>query len=380
LATYVADAPSNPQSPIPNPSVSVHFSVLDTGIGIPPDKQQRIFESFSQADCSTTRRFGGTGLGLAISSKLVAMMGGRILVESEVGRGSTFHFQARFGLEQGTAAMPTPRTEFRDLPVLLVDDNDRCRSVYQELLIQQGMRVSAYVSALAALAEMERAADASQPFRLAIIDADMPDLDGWALARILRDEKHCVNCPIIILAPASQAGSSSELCQLAAVQCLTKPVKYAELTDAIAVAMSGGKQTDRGAATAQVRPLEILLADDGLINQDVAVGLLEMRGHRVVAVGTGREALEAIRGRSFDVVLMDLEMPDMDGLEATAAIREQEQRHGGHIPIIAMTAHAIKGFRERCLEAGMDGFITKPIKPQEMYDAVETVTAEVDAV
>ena len=324
--------PLNPQSPVPNPSTPVHFAVVDTGIGIPPDKQQRIFESFSQADCSTTRRFGGTGLGLAISSRLVGMMGGQILVESEVGQGSKFHFQVRFDLEQDTAAMPTPRTEFRDLPVLLVDDNARCRSVYQELLTQQGMPLFRPLpAALAALAEIERAADGNQPFRLALIDSDMPDLDGWALARILRDEKHCVECPIIILTPASQAGIPADHRQLAAMQCLTKPVKYAELTDAIAVAMSGGKQSESGAATAQVRPLEILLADDGLINQEVAVGLLEMRGHRVVAVGTGRLAKLAGGNRKSllrDVVLMDLEMPDMDGLEATAAIREREQLHG----------------------------------------------------
>ncbi len=242
-------------------AVRLHCAVTDTGIGIPPDKQQSIFESFSQADRSTTRRFGGTGLGLAISAKLVTMMGGRIWVESEVGRGSTFHFEAQFGRVEATDAMA------------------------------QG---------------------------------------------------------------------------------------------------AGGRKPSGGAAAAPVRPLEILLADDGLINQEVAVGLLEMRGHRVEVVNTGREALDALERRSFDVVLMDLEMPDMDGLEATAVIRRQEETHGrpGHpedaafparvprVPIIAMTAHAIKGFRERCLAAGMDDFITKPIKPQEMYRAVESVVPE----
>ncbi|MGO9111479.1 MAG: response regulator [Thermoguttaceae bacterium] len=357
-------------------TVWLHCAVADTGIGIPLEKQQHIFESFSQADRSTTRRFGGTGLGLAISSKLVAMMGGRIWVESEVGRGSTFHFEARLGLEEDAAARPAPPAEFRDLPVLLVDDNAHCRHVYQELLTQQGMRVCACAAAATALVEMQRAASEGEPVRLAIIDADMPGVNGWALAEILRGDQQHADCAIIVLVPASHVGIPAQYRQLAAVQFLTKPAKFSELTDAIAVAIGGRKPLEGGAATTQILPLEILLADDGLVNQEVAVGLLEMRGHRVEVVNTGREALESLQQRLFDVVLMDLEMPDMDGLEATAAIREQERLRGGHIPIIAMTAHAIKGFREQCIEAGMDGFITKPIKPQEMYDAVESCSSE----
>ncbi len=350
----------------------LHFAVVDTGVGIPPDKQQRIFESFSQADRSTTRRFGGTGLGLAISTKLVAMMGGRIWVESELGRGSTFQFDARFDLKESAPGLPAPPAEFRDLPVLLVDDNARCLSVYEEFLTQQGMRVRAYPDAAAALVEIDRGAGDGDPIRLAIIDAVMPGVDGWRLAEILRGQQIHAACPIIVLMPASHVGIPPEYRQLAAVQFLTKPVKYTEMADAIEMAMGGGKPLESGKTAAEVRPLDILLADDGLVNQEVAVGLLEMRGHRVDVANTGREALEALTRRSYDVVLMDLEMPDMDGLEATAAIREREKLHGGHVPIIAMTAHAIKGFREQCLEAGMDDYITKPIKPDEMYAAVES--------
>jgi CheY-like chemotaxis protein len=207
----------------------------------------------------------------------------------------------------------------------------------------------------------------------------MPGVDGWTLAKTLRGDRRYADCPIIVLVPASHAGVPSEYRQLPAVQFLTKPAKYAELTEAIATGLGRRNPLGGSATPAPIRPLEILLADDGPINQEVAVGLLTMRGHRVEAVNTGREAIDALQRRSFDAVLMDLEMPDMDGLEATAAIREQEQLHGGHIPIIAMTAHAIKGFREQCLEAGMDGYITKPIKPEELFRALESIRADVRA-
>jgi signal transduction histidine kinase/DNA-binding response OmpR family regulator len=358
-------------------------AVTDTGIGIPPDKLQTIFDSFSQADRSTTRRFGGTGLGLAISVKLANIMHGRIWVESTVGEGSTFHMEGEFVRGDAAGAAGTVAVaidlpaEFRDLPVLLVDDNPRSRLVYEELLADYGTRAVACGDAAHALAEMDRAADAGEPVRVAIIDADMPSIDGWTLAQKLRGDSRHEACPIILLVPASQAGIPPEFRQLAFTQFLTKPAKSAELTDAISAALGlqSGKPADDGAAAAEIVPREVLMADDGLINQEVVVGLLEMRGHRVETANTGREAFEALQRRSFDVVLMDLEMPDMDGLEATAAIRELERVEGGHTPIVAMTAHAIKGFREKCLNAGMDDYITKPIEPRELFRAVEAFPA-----
>jgi CheY-like chemotaxis protein len=351
--------------------------VKDTGVGISPDKQQRIFESFSQADRSTARRFGGSGLGLAISSRLVGLMDGRIWVESEPGRGSTFHFTARLGLETN-AAPPATTADWHDLPVLLADDNTQCRRVWQELLAHQGMRVHATADATGALLEMDRAADAGAPVRLAIIDADLPGTDGWTLTESLRNHQRHAACPIIVLVPASQAGIPAACRRLAAVQFLTKPAKHSELAEAMAVALGVRDDAPAGGDTmvAGVRPLEILLAEDGIVNQEVAVGLLEMRGHHVEVANNGFEVLEALERRTFDVVLMDLEMPDMDGFETTAAVREKESYLGGHVPIVAMTAHAIKGFREQCLAAGMDDFVTKPIKPEEMYRAVETVVLE----
>jgi CheY-like chemotaxis protein len=262
--------------------------------------------------------------------------------------------------------------------VLVVDDNARCREVCAELLAQHGLQASAAADAPAALAALQRAAQAGTPFRLAIVDAAMPQFDGWELAEKIRADAVHDDCAIIVLTPASQAGIPERCRRLAGVAFLTKPAKHAEMIEAIAAAL-GGRRTESSVGDAvlqTIRRLEILLAEDGPVNQEVAVGLLEMRGHRVEVANNGREALAALERRQFDVVLMDLEMPDMDGLEATAMIRSREAVQGGHIPIVAMTAHAVKGFRDRCLEAGMDDYITKPLRPAEMFKAVEAVCAE----
>jgi two-component system sensor kinase len=363
------------------PRVRLHCAVSDTGIGIPPEKLQTIFESFSQADRSTTRRFGGTGLGLAISAKLANMMHGRIWVESTVGKGSTFHMEGEFTCDDSVAANVGPPEEFRGLPILLVDDNAHSLQACEEMLAELGTQTASFGDAAHALAELDRAAEAGTPFRMAILDADMPGIDGWTLAQKLRGDPRHAACPILLLVQASQAGIPPEYRELPAVQFLTKPPKHRDLADAISVALGGqaSRPADTSAADGEVVPREVLMADDGLINQEVVVGLLELRGHRVETVGTGREALEALDRRSYDIVLMDLEMPDMDGLEATAAIRERERVSGGHIPIVAMTAHAIKGFREKCLEAGMDDYVTKPIEPKELYRVVEAVPASAAA-
>ena len=356
----------------------LHCSVKDDGIGIPPGKQQYIFEMFSQADRSTTRRFGGTGLGLAISSKLVNMMDGRIWVESEAERGSVFHFTASFGLPENAAPLQAPSSAaLQGMPALVVDDNAQCRRVYCDLLAQQGMRPTGAAGASAALAEIGHAAAAGAPFRLMIVDAVMPGLDGRALAEKVRSGRTHPDCPIIMLVPASQVGIPAHERRLQAVQFLTKPAKYSELIDAVTLAVAdpcpGKKPAAADAVAAGIRPLDVLIAEDGVVNQEVALGLLETRGHRVAIADNGKEALAALERQRFDVVLMDLEMPEMDGLEATAAIRKKEKATGGHIPIIAMTAHAVQGFRDRCLAVGMDDCITKPIKPEEMFRAVEVI-------
>ena len=357
----------------------LHCAVRDTGIGIAPDKQKRIFESFHQADRSTTRRFGGTGLGLAISSRLVGLMEGDIWVESELGHGSVFHFTANLGMPE-EAAPPQFATlrGLKGVPVLAVDDNQQCRRVYSELLEQSGMRPVTVPDGAAALVEMDRAASAGAPFHLLIVDAVMPGLDGWQLVDRIRQDEMNADCPIIVLIPASQAGIPSRYRKLPELQFLAKPAKYSELVNAIARALDGENQETPvdEAESASVGPLRILLAEDGLVNQEVAVGLLEMHQHNVAIANNGKEVLAALERQTFDVVLMDLEMPEMDGLEATAAIRAKEEVLGGHIPIVAMTAHAIKGFRERCLEAGMDDYITKPIKPEELFQAVESAVGK----
>lgn len=383
-----ARPPTSDVRPPASGKVRLHCAVADTGIGIPLDKLQTIFDSFSQADRSTTRRFGGTGLGLAISARLANLMHGRIWVESTVGKGSTFHMEGEFTVQRSeigdqrsdvlTSDLRPLISGLRGLPVLLVDDNPRSLLANEELLTHCGMRAVVCGDAAHALAEMDRAADAGDPVRVAVIDADMPGIDGWNLAQKLRGDSRHAACPIILLVPASQAGIPPEFRELPSVEFLTKPAKSAELTGAISTALEldGGKpgqpRSDHDGAAAEIVPRAVLLADDGLINQEVVVGLLELRGHRVETVETGRQAIEALDQRAFDVVLMDLEMPDMDGLEATAVVRERERLGGGHTPIVAMTAHAIKGFREKCLAAGMDDYLTKPIEPRELFRAVES--------
>ena len=362
--------------------VELHFIVSDTGIGIPAEKQQLIFEAFSQADSSTTRRFGGTGLGLTISMQLVKLMGGLLWVESEEGKGSTFHFTVRFGLAKDAPTHSWLKLEgLAGLPVLVVDDNRTNRRILEDVLTNWGMEPHLAAGGPEALAQMEDAAHRDVPFRLALLDVMMPDMNGFAVAERVRENPRLTGCTMIMLSSAGQTENSVRCEELGIARYLIKPVKQSDLREAILRVLGSQEIPIRVTEPTPAelahtrRPRRILLAEDGLVNQQVARELLESRGHRVVVVSNGREAVEAIERESFDLVLMDVQMPEMDGFEATATIRQLEQHTGSHIHIVAMTAHAMKGDRERCLKSGMDGYLSKPIRSQLLYEMVEGVAA-----
>ena len=363
--------------------ITLHFQVRDTGIGIPADKQRQLFAAFAQVDSSTTRKYGGTGLGLAITRQLAGLMGGRAWVESEAGRGSTFHFTACFGLlPEGTIRRPASPIGLKDLPVLVVDDNATNRQICEEILLSWGMKPVAVEGGQEALAELRSATAAGTPFRLILLDSLMPGMDGFAVATAIKADDTLRGCPILLL---SSAGLEAEAARgVGIARCLTKPVKQSDLLEAIVSALDKGGPVAApprpAVAPAQARrSLRILLAEDGLVNQQVAVGLLQRAGHSVVVAGNGREALAALERQTFDVVLMDVQMPEMDGLEATRALRAREKESGGLLPVIALTAHAMKGDREDCLEAGMTGYLSKPIQAEALFALMEGLTPAPEA-
>jgi two-component system, sensor histidine kinase and response regulator len=363
----------------------LHGMVVDTGLGIPADKLEAIFEPFTQADGSTTRRHGGTGLGLTISTHLLAMMGGRIWAESELGKGSTFHFTIQMKLLTGRTPRPTPmaRAELRDLSVLIVDDNATNRRILEEILCGAGMLPHAVDGADAALAELKRAAAAGQPYPLVLLDALMPDVDGFMLAEKMRNEPALAGAAIMMLTSMGHQVDAARCRQLGVAAYLIKPIKQSELLTAIAktlgaVRLEGRLVRKPSAPPAPPRasvPLRILLAEDNKINQRLAAHMLAGQGHSVVVAKNGREALALLEREVVDLVLMDVQMPVMDGFEATAAIRRGEQGSGRRLPIIALTAHAMKGDRERCLEAGMDSYLAKPIDTQELHHLIAHLVA-----
>ena len=359
-------------------AVLLQISVRDTGIGIPPDKQAQIFDSFSQVDSSTSRRFGGTGLGLAISQQLVEMMRGRIWVESGEGVGSTFRFTARFGLGDQPARRSEPAL-VQGMRVLVVDDHAINRKILEEILKSWEMRVELAEDGFAALAALEEAEDS---FGLLLMDLMMPAMDGLeTVARIRKSAAHA-ELPVLLLSSAGRDEDIARSRQLGITRSLIKPVKQSDLLDAIIAALDQGALPEAAPAVdEQVVPelrRRVLLAEDGLVNQQVAINLLRDRGHEVETVDNGRDAVMRATGETFDLVLMDVQMPEMDGLEATAAIRAREEESGDHLPIIAMTAHAMKGDRERFLAAGMDGYVAKPVRPRELYEVVEGVATMVE--
>jgi signal transduction histidine kinase/CheY-like chemotaxis protein len=359
----------------------LHFAVSDTGIGIAPDQQQKLFKAFSQADASTTRKYGGTGLGLAISARLVQMMGGEIWLESQAGRGSTFHFTARFLPARGPGAKPAPTkpAQVHDLPVLVVDDNATNRRILQEMLTNWGMRPTMVNGGREALAALDQARGAGSPFALVLLDAMMPEMDGFALAEAIRRDPDSIGATLMMLSSANRREDAARCRELGVANYLTKPIRQSTLLDAIMTVLGPSESDLEGAVPEAAHTacqhhgaaLRLLLAEDNAVNQRLAKNLLERQGHQVVVVSNGREALAALDRSRFDAVLMDVQMPEMGGFETTAAIRAREADTGAHTPIIAMTAHALKGDRDRCLAAGMDDYVAKPLRPRDLFEVLE---------
>ncbi|HEY3455077.1 MAG TPA: response regulator, partial [Bryobacteraceae bacterium] len=367
----------------------LHFIVRDTGIGIPASKRASIFDAFSQADNSTTRKFGGTGLGLAICHRLAQLMGGSIWVESEPDRGSQFHFTVRATFPQSKAPpQPVEMEELAGVSILVVEDHITSRRVLREMLVRWGLRAVTAPDVTQAVALVRQAKESGAPFSLVLSDIHLPDGDGFALIEKINRPRDRGIATILLFTPGHKPIDAARCRELGVAAYISKPIRESELREALRTAYG---KTLKGGATRSaalgvtssdkrtVGPLRILLAEDNTINQRLTVRLLEKRGHHVVAVNDGVEALEALERDSFDLVLMDIQMPRMDGFQATAAIREREKSSGAHLPIIAITAYVLKGDAERCLRAGMDGYIPKPISPKDLIAIVETVSPVVSA-
>ena len=362
----------------------LHVAVTDTGIGIPFEKQQVIFSAFQQADGSTSRKYGGTGLGLAITSQLLELMGGRIWVESSVGHGSTFHFTLPLEIKNnGAPQFPFERIEeLHGLKVLVVDDNATNRRIVVELLSRWGMSPWAVDGGAQALATLEGAHAEGAPYSLALVDCMMPQMDGFELARRIKAAPHLASTRLLMLTSANPEYSAEKCMEAGIENCLLKPIHHSQLYNAISSVMFGDEQAESSAVRhvgtkvqKSPNPVKILLAEDNAFNQKVAMGMLQNMGHHVAVVSNGREAVRAAESERFDVVLMDVQMPHMDGFQATKAIRAIEKELDHRTPIIAMTAYAMKGDREKCLSEGMDGYLSKPIKGIELYSAIENLTA-----
>ena len=361
-------------------NIELHFAVHDTGVGIPPDRLEAVLRPFEQADVSTTREFGGTGLGLTISIQLAECMGGRLWVESELGRGSTFHFTVVFGI--GEAVRRIGLEEQQDLldglPVLIVDDNATNRRILGRTVANWRMKAHSVPGAAEALAAMDRAAHAGAPYRLVLSDVNMPAMDGFGLFEQLQQHATHAGVPVILLTSASRPGDVARCREIGVSAHLIKPVKQSLLLNAIMSAVGDSVASPRASTSAvereaSSRTLSILLAEDNPTNQKFAVRAIEKAGHSVVVANNGREAVDALAKTSYDVVLMDIHMPEMDGFEATRTIREREQGADRRTPIIAMTANAMKGDREQCLAVGLDGYVSKPVKRKALFAEIDRV-------
>jgi two-component system, sensor histidine kinase and response regulator len=362
----------------------IRFTVSDTGIGIPEEKQESIFSPFTQADSSTTREYGGTGLGLTICARMVAMMEGRIWLESAVGRGTQFHFTARFQLSSNRAEsdVMVPLETLDELRILVVDDNKTNRRILDGMLTRWGAQTTCAASGSEALIELDAASRAGRPYQLILTDMQMPGMDGFGLVQEIRRRPEILSVTVVMLTSAGHTGDAEHCRKLGIHSYLYKPVRRQELLAAILRAL-GHPQTIVSpltvtAAVTQARSLHILLAEDNRTNQTVATRMLQKLGHSIVAAGNGKEALLLLSTHRFDLVLMDIQMPEMDGLTAARKIRESEKETQLHLPIIAMTAHAMKGDRERCIEAGMDGYVAKPISSKEVAEAIAGILPQRD--
>jgi len=359
------------------------FAVRDTGIGIPEEKRGLIFRAFEQVDGSATRRYGGTGLGLAICAQLSQMMGGRIWVESQLGEGSTFRFTGRFALvaKPPQAHPHLGSVHLDEMPVLVVDDNATNRRVLEQMLGNWRMTPQLAEGGQAALKELRHAMAHHQPFPLVLLDVHMPEMDGFEVAARIKRDPRLAEATIMMISSAQRQGDVARCREIGIAQYLTKPIKQSSLLNAILAALDAGSaeptaEDSAAAREAQLAPaLRILLAEDNKVNQRLTVRILEKAGHVVTVANNGREALEASQQETFDLVLMDMQMPEMDGFEAVAEIRKREAEHGDdhHTPIVALTAHAMKGDREKCLAAGMDGYVSKPVRRDLLFRAMRDV-------
>jgi len=363
--------------------INLHFKVKDTGMGIPKNKQKKIFDAFHQIDGSMSRKHEGTGLGLAISYQLVDLLGGRMWLESKMGKGSTFHFTINLGLQKETEKqrkISTTLKEIKDLPVLIVDDNPTNRRILEEMLLGWHMKPTLKENGKSALEALNQAYAAKNQFPLMIIDAHMPEMDGFTLAKKIKNNPNFSDITVMMLTSCGIRGDS-HLCQKLGISAyLTKPIKQSDLLDAIMLALSENsksKKEDFVVTKHTIREshkkLHILLAEDNVINQKVAIRILEKEGHSIFVANNGQEVLSALQKEDYDLILMDVQMPVMDGFEATRAIRKKESKKETHIPIIAMTAYALKGDRERCIKAQMDDYISKPINPEDLSRKIANV-------
>ena len=367
----------------------LRFSVIDTGVGIAQEHCSKVFQEFEQADASTTRKFGGTGLGLSISARLVQMMDGNIWVESELGKGSKFQFELPLAVDTSTSAtkQPQARVDIQGIRVLIVDDNATNRRILKDMLTNWGMNPTTVSGGNLALQALADANEEEDSFQLVISDVNMPEMDGLMLAKAIVEKALLNPTSVIMLTSGARPTDSSELRSLGVELHLLKPAKQSEVYDAVVQSLSALGTPMQREVVSEAKPhrvprssdeLRILLAEDNAVNQKLAIGILTKLGHQVTVANNGVEALQQIEDAEFDLVLMDVQMPEMDGLEATRELRRRESRSDQHVPVVALTAHAMKGDRERCCEAGMDDYLTKPIRLQDMADKLAEIFFDPD--